>query len=87
MFLDQSINSTQSIARYQPPQQKELQIHVLTILTNLIPLVTENFHQLNGHLILAQFLTQYNDYDRRINCMKAICATSTFSFFKKDYAE
>ena len=36
---------------------------------------------------LIQFLSAYNDYERRIACMKAILNTSTYDFFKKDYAD
>jgi hypothetical protein len=49
--------------------------------------VPEHFHQLNGHIILNQFLATYSDYARRMSCLKAICSTSTFDYFKKDYSD
>jgi len=38
-------------------------------------------------MILNQFLATYNDFARRMSSLKAISATSTFDYFKKDYAD
>lgn len=38
-------------------------------------------------MILNQFLTTYNDFSRRMASLKAISATSTFDYFKKDYSD
>ena len=57
------------------------------MLTHVIPLVAEHFHQVQGHLILNQFLQAYDDYDRRMAVLKTISATATLEYFKKDYAE
>ena len=50
-------------------------------------MVPEHFQQLNGHMILNQFLATYSDNARRMSCLKAICSTSTFDYFKKDYSD
>ena len=55
LFLDPN-TTVPSILRYQPAQLKELQIHILALLTNMIPLIPEHFHQLKGHLVLNNFL-------------------------------
>lgn len=38
-------------------------------------------------MILIQFLSAFNDYERRIACMKALLNTSTYDYFKKDFAD
>jgi hypothetical protein len=86
MFIDPNSNQP-SILRYQPAPLQELQIHCLVLLSNIIPLIPEHFHQINGHMILNQFLATYNDYDRRMACLKAICATAQYDYCKKDYAD
>jgi hypothetical protein len=57
------------------------------VLTSIIPLIPEHFHQVHGHLVLNQFLQAYQDLDRRFSVLKALAATSTLEYFKKDYAE
>jgi len=51
MFIDPNSQAA-SVQRYQPAQLSELQIHCLSLLTNIIPMIPEHFHQLNGHMIL-----------------------------------
>jgi hypothetical protein len=43
LFLDPNA-SQPSIARYQPGQLRELQLHALAVLTNLLVLLPEHFH-------------------------------------------
>ncbi len=86
LFIDPN-TTTPSILRYQPAQLQELQIHCLALLTNIIPLIPEHFHQINGHMMLNQFLATYTDYDRRMSCLKAIQSTSTYEYYKKDYSD
>ena len=57
------------------------------MITNVIPLVSDHFNQVQGHLILNQFLQTYDDQQRRVAVLKAISATATQEQFKKDYAE
>jgi hypothetical protein len=86
LFLDPN-TTVPSILRYQPAQLKELQIHILALLTNIIPLIPEHFHQLKGHLVLNNFLQTYADYERRISSLKAISATSNIEYYKKDFSD
>jgi len=86
MYIDPN-NSSLSTYRWQPPQLKEIQIHGLSILSTLLTLVPEHFHELCGHQTLIKFLSSYNDYERRQACMKAILNTSTYDAFKKDFAK
>lgn len=86
MYIDPN-NSSLATYRWQPPQLKEIQIHGLQIISNLLVLVPEHFHALGGHVTLIQFLSTYNDYERRITCMKALLNTSNYDSFKKDFAD
>ena len=38
-------------------------------------------------MTLIQFLSTYNDYERRLACMKALLNTSTYEYFKREFAE
>lgn len=76
-----------SSQRWQPPQMKEIQLHALSIIFNLVPLVPEHFHARDGHSILIQFLSTYTDYERKHSCLKALLNTSEYDFFKKDFAD
>jgi len=53
----------------------------------MLPLIPEHMHQINGHVTLIHFLSTYNDYERRISCMKAILNTASYPFFKKDFTD
>lgn len=86
MFIDPNTTAS-SITRYQPPQLKELQIHCLAVITSILPMIPEHFHQINGHVVLTQFLAAYSDHDRQMACLKAVSCTATYDFFKKDYSE
>lgn len=66
---------------------KEIQIHGLSVISSLLPLIPEHYHSINGHVTLIQFLSAYNDYERRIACMKALVNTSTYDYFKIDFAD
>ena len=57
------------------------------MISNILPLIPEHFHAINGHVILIQFLSAYSDYDRRIACIKALLNTSTYDYFKTDFAD
>jgi hypothetical protein len=59
----------------------------LSVIASILSFVPEHFYNIGGHTILIQFLSAYNDYERRISCMKAVLNTSTYDFFKKDFAE
>ena len=56
-------------------------------MSSLIPLVPEHFHSCGGHLTLIHFLSAYSDYDRRLACLKALLHTSTYDYFKRDFAD
>jgi hypothetical protein len=86
MYTNPSDNSL-SHQRWQPPQMKEIQLHALSIIFNLVPLVPEHFHSREGHSILIHFLSTYTDYERKHSCLKALLNTSEYDFFKKDFAD
>ena len=86
MYIEPN-NTSLSTHRWQPPQLKEIQLHGLAILFNLVPLIPEHFHARDGHSILIQFLSAFNDYERRLSCLKVLLNTSEYDFFKKDFAD
>jgi hypothetical protein len=84
MYLDPHSNNPQ-LHRWQPPQLQELQIHGLSLLCNLLPLIPEYIHSLNAHQYFVKMMQVYTDYERRMACMKAILQASTFEFFKANF--
>jgi hypothetical protein len=84
MYLDPHSNNPQ-MHRWQPPQLKELQIHGLSVLCNLMPLIPDFIHGLNAHQYFVKMMKVYTDYGRRIATMKAILQASKFEFFKTDF--
>mmetsp|Transcript_23464 Transcript_23464/g.23428 ORF Transcript_23464/g.23428 Transcript_23464/m.23428 type:complete len:393 (+) Transcript_23464:1155-2333(+) len=86
MYVDPNDTSLLN-QRWQPPQIKEIQLHALSIVFNLIPLVPEHFHARDGHSILINFISTYSDYDRKHACLKALLNTSEYDYFKKDFSE
>ena len=56
-YLDpQSIESNPIITRWAPPQLFELQTHALNIISHLVGLAPQHFHEIQGHKILAAFI-------------------------------
>jgi len=84
MYLDPNSNNPQ-LSKWQPPQLQELQIHGLALLQNMIPLIPEYIHRLNSHQYFVKMMQTYQDYERRIACMKAILQASKFDFFKQNF--
>ena len=83
IYLDpKSIEINPIITRWAPPQQFELQTHALNIISHLLPLVPQHFHQIGGHQVLAAFIESFNDIPRRKACLMAILSCSFFDFFK-----
>lgn len=83
LYLDPTaIQSNPVISRWALPQLFELQIHSLNIISHLVPLVPQHFHEINGHKVLAAFLIKYTDVPRRKAALMALLATSFFDFFK-----
>lgn len=71
IYLDPSSNNPQ-MHRWQPPQLQELQIHALSLICNMLPLIPEYIHSLNAHEYLVKMISGYSDYERRLASMKAI---------------
>lgn len=84
MYLNPQSSNPQ-LHRWQPPQLQELQIHGLSLICNLLPLIPEYIHSLNTHQYLVKMIQSYTDYERRIACMKAILQASKFDFFKANF--
>ena len=83
LYLDpNSIEANPIITRWAPPQLQELQMHALNIISHLVGLVPQHFHEISGHKILAAFIQSYEDIPRRKAALMAILSTSFFDFFK-----
>ena len=83
-------NTDQSILaahRWQAPQLREMQLHALAVITNIIVIMPEQFRQVEGHKVLIRFLSQYSDTERRLACTKAILNAAGHDFFKKEFSE
>lgn len=76
-----------SSQRWQLSKFKEIQLHALSILFSLVPLIPENFHARDGHSILIQFISSFSDYERKHSCLKVLLNTSEFDYFKKDLGD
>ena len=89
LFLDPAQSTLPSIARYQPGQLRDLQLHVLSVITNVSPMLPEHFLQINGHSVLVTFLREHStDYERRMAVMRAIStSTAKLEEYKRAYAE
>ena len=55
MYLDPHSNNPQ-LHRSQPPQLQELQIHGLSVLCNLLPLIPEYIHGLKAHQYFVKMM-------------------------------
>jgi hypothetical protein len=55
MYLDPQSSNPQ-LHRWQPPQLQELQIHGLSLLCNLLPLIPEYIHSLNAHTYFVKMM-------------------------------
>jgi len=86
MYIDTN-ETALSQQRWQSLQMQEIQLHALSIIFNLIPLVPEHFHARDGHTILLQFLSTFSDYERKHGSLKALLNTSEYDYFKTDFAK
>lgn len=86
MYIDPN-NTSLATHRWQPPQLKEIQLHGLAILFNLVPLIPEHFHAKDGHSTLIHFLSTYTDYERKLSCLKVLLNASEYEYFKTDLGE
>jgi hypothetical protein len=73
--------------RWQAPQLREMQLNALSVITNIIVIMPEEFRQVEGHKILIRSLSQYPDSERRLACAKAILNAAKHDFFKKEFSE
>ncbi|OMJ83633.1 hypothetical protein SteCoe_15422 [Stentor coeruleus] len=86
LYLDPGQNN-QTITRWEDPQVKELQIHTLHCIFNILPFFQEHFQQQNGNYCLVHFLSTYSDIDRKVATLKALEIASQCSEFKMELAE
>jgi cilia- and flagella-associated protein 69 len=86
LYLDPSQNN-QTIARWEDPEVKELQIHTLQGIFHILPLFQEHFQQQNGNYCLVHFLSTYSDIDRKVATLKALEIASQCADFKLELAE
>ena len=86
IYLDPG-QSNAAMHNWQSPQLKDLQVQAMMTLRNCVPFVMEHFFQISGHLTLIQFMSFYQDQERRLSCLKALLVTSREPEMKQDFAE
>lgn len=64
--------------RWSAPQSKEIQIHCLNILSNLIMFMKDHFYDKGGLSYLSKFLNNLSDDDRKEKCLRAFVNASQF---------
>ena len=85
LYLDpKSIDGNPIITRWAPPQLFELQTHALNIISHLVNLTPQHFHEIGGHRVLASFIQAFQDIPRRKAVLMALLSNSFFDFFKVD---
>lgn len=57
---------------------REIQLHCLSILSNVILYLKDDFQEKNGLFALTKFLTNNNDPERREKCLRAFNNASQF---------
>ncbi|KRX04785.1 Armadillo-type fold [Pseudocohnilembus persalinus] len=77
LYIDPLANSY-AVNRWSPPQLREIQLHCLDILRNVIIYMKEDFTDKNGFYCLTKFLTNTTDHERREKCLKVFNNASLF---------
>lgn len=77
LYIDPLANSY-AVNRWSQPQLREIQLHCLSVLTNVILYVKEDFYEKNGLFCLTKFLTNNNDVERREQCLRAFNNAALF---------
>jgi hypothetical protein len=81
IYID-TTNSSYAVTRWSSPQLRELQQHALSILSNLILYMKDDFEEKKGIFCLTKFLSNVSDIERREKCLKAF---SNASLFDEEY--
>lgn len=70
------LSSNHAVIRWSAPQLREIQLHCLNILSNLIVHMKDYFYQKDGLFCLTKFLTNSNDHDKKEKCLRAFVNAS-----------
>jgi hypothetical protein len=70
------LSSNHAVIRWSAPQLREIQLHCLNILSNLIVYMKDYFYQKDGLFCLTKFLTNSNDHDKKEKCLRAFVNAS-----------
>lgn len=81
LYIDPLANSY-AVNRWSKPQLREIQLHCLSILSNVILYLKDEFQNKNGLFALTKFLTNSSDHDKREKCLRAF---NNSSQFEEDY--
>lgn len=77
LYIDPSSNSY-AVNRWSAPQLREIQLHALSVLSNIILYMKDDFEQKKGLSCLTKFLSSNTDPERREKCLKAFNNASLF---------
>ena len=70
------LSNNHAVIRWSAPQLREIQLHCLNILSNLIVFMKDYFYQKDGLFCLTKFLTNSNDHDKKEKCLRAFVNAS-----------
>lgn len=77
LYIDPSSNSY-AVNRWSAPQLREIQLHALSVLGNVILYMKDDLEQKKGLSCLTKFLGSTTDAERRERCLKAFNNASLF---------
>lgn len=77
LYID-PLTNCYAVNRWSTPQSKEIQIHCLNILSNLILYMKDYFIDQGGLPALTKFLNNSSDIDRKEKCLRAFVNASMF---------
>ena len=81
LYIDPLSNSY-AVNRWSHPQLREIQVHCLNILSNLILYMKNYFYEKNGLFCMTKFLTNSVDSEKQEKCLRAFVNAS---LFEEDY--
>lgn len=77
LYID-TANTSYAVTRWSLPQLRELQGHALSILSNIVLHMKDDFEEKKGIFCLTKFLSNATDMERREKCLKAFANASLF---------
>lgn len=77
LYIDPMSNSY-AVNRWSAPQLREIQLHCLGVLANIVLYMKDDFEEKKGLSCLTKFLANTTDSERREKCLKVFNNASLF---------